>query len=102
MPEPKEVMLAVLAASMALAGLLLIFVGFVYAHAETFETKRRDRYRYIAKAGLLPFMVSLVCAWLSTAWLTGDEGAYWWSLQCFKGSIALTALYGLVTVLWYL
>jgi hypothetical protein len=43
MPERKDIILAVIGASVALASLLLVFVGFVYAHAETFETKRRDR-----------------------------------------------------------
>ena len=103
MAEPsKDVMIAVLGASGALAGLLLIFVGFVYSHAETFETKRRDRYRYVAKAGLLPFLLSLISTWLSLDWLTGHAKMYEAALFLFKVDIILSGIYGAVALLLYL
>jgi sorbitol-specific phosphotransferase system component IIC len=102
MPELKDTILAVLGASVSLAGLLLVFVGFLYSHAETFETKRRDRFRRIAKAGLIPFLVSLLCAWFCVQWLTGDARVYSLCLHSFRASMVLTAAYGLVTLLLFL
>lgn len=103
MVEPKDIVLGMLGASVALAGLLLVFVGFVYSHSETFtNTVRRDRTRLAAKVGLFPFVGTIVCAWLCIDWLTGDQWVYSLALQSFKGGILLTAIYGLVTVLKYL
>jgi hypothetical protein len=101
--EPKEIILGILGASVSLAGLLLVFMGFVYSHSENFESSvRKDKYRNVSKFGLLPFIETLVCAWLCICWLTGDQRVYWWALQAFRGGILMTAAYGVVTLLWYL
>jgi hypothetical protein len=101
--EPKDVILGILGASVSLAGLLLVFVGFVYSHAETFgNIVRRDRYRLVSRFGLVPFTGTLICAWLCIDWLAGDQRLYWLALESFRGGVLLTAVYGLVTLLWYL
>ena len=104
MPEPKDTVAAILGASAALAGLLLIFVGFVYARGEGFSSKRGDAFKVVAKLGVIPFLIALACAWLSIEWLTGShpQWAFDWSVQLFKGSLILTAVYGAVTLVFYL
>jgi hypothetical protein len=103
MAEPKDIILGILGASVSLSGLLLVFIGFVYSHAETFESiPRRDRYRKTSKGGLIPFVETLVCAWLCLGWLTGNQELYWWALQSFRAGMILTAVYGLITLLVYL
>ncbi len=87
---------------MSLAGLLLVFVGFVYAHAETFETRRGDVYRYVAKAGLVPFLASLVCAWLCLDSLMGNAGLVGPSILAFRLTLLGVALYGAIALLFFL
>ncbi len=100
--EPKDVVIAILGAAVGLAGLLLVFVGFVFSRAEAFTTRRGDRFRLIAKLGVVPFIASLVCACLCMEWMDGRFGLYWWCVQSFKLDIALTAAYGTVTLLRFL
>jgi hypothetical protein len=102
MPEPKDTVIAILGAAAALAGLLLVFIGFVYARGESYETKRGDRFKAVAKVGTGPFVVTLACAWFSLEWLLGNAWAYPWSINLFKAGLVLTALYGVVTLLFYL
>ena len=97
----KDVIVAILGASVGLAGLLLVFVGFVYARAESFETRRGDRYRFVAKIGLLPVCLSLGAAWLCMCWLGGNPDAYGWAVLLFKISLIGTGLYGLMALLFY-
>lgn len=52
MPE-KDTALAIMGAAVGLAGLLLVFSGFLLARAAQYESKRGDVYRVFAKFGLL-------------------------------------------------
>jgi hypothetical protein len=96
----KDIIVAVLGTSVGLAGLLLVFVGFVYARADAFQTKRADRYRTLAKLGMIPFLISLLCAWFSFNWLIGDSSEYLGALLLFRASLITTALYGLVAMFY--
>ena len=96
----KDVVIAILGAAVGLAGLLLVFIGFVYSRAEGFETRRGDRYRLVAKVGLAPFVISLGCAWCCLSWLTGDSASYWWSVFLFRAAIIFTGIYGAATLLF--
>jgi hypothetical protein len=86
----------------SLAGLLLVFVGFVYAKADTFQTKRGDRFRHMGKAGTIPFGLALWSGWLCLRFLEGDVPAYVLGLFLFKSTLVATALYGLVVIFIYL
>jgi hypothetical protein len=101
-PEPKDTVAAILGASAALAGLLLVFVGFVYARAEGYSSRRGDIFKYVAKFGALPFLLALACTWLSAEWMTGSQWAFWWATQSFRWSLFLTAIYGAVTLVFFL
>jgi hypothetical protein len=96
------VVLGVLSAAAAIAGLLLVFIGFLYSRAESYETRRGNRFRYVAKAGLIPFAVSLICTWLCVDWLTGAVGLYSWIVLGFRIVLVLTFVYGLISLLWFL
>ena len=104
----KDTAVAVLGASVALAGLLLIFVGFVFASAagfppETTDDKLIRRYERAAKVGTIPFVLSLVDAALALRWLIHSD------CRVFNGTVwgfflllALTALYGVWLIAFYL
>ena len=102
MPEPKDTITAVLGASTALAGLLLVFVGFVYAHGESFKTRTGDKFKIVAKLGMVPFLISLASVWAGLEWLTGDQWAYSWCVWSFRATVVITAAYGALTLLFYL
>ena len=56
--ESKDIVIAMFGAAVGLAGILLVFVGFVYSHAETIDlADTRRKYKIIAKLGLAPFLV---------------------------------------------
>jgi hypothetical protein len=102
MPEQKDSIIAAFGASAALAGLLLVFIGFVYVRGESYSTVRGDRFKWAAKAGTVPFLVTLACAWCCFEWLTGSEWAYWWSILFFRIGMIATAFYGTATMILFL
>jgi hypothetical protein len=72
-PEPKDVIIGILGASGALAGLLLVFSGFIFAQAASFPAEISNKYsaKY-TKAGrlaLYPFLGFLVTTVGSICWL---------------------------------
>jgi hypothetical protein len=95
----KDVIVALFGASVGLAGILLVFVGFVYSRGEQLEPRRKRRYSRIAQIGLLPFLLAVLCAWLCSAWLTGSVAVYDSCVYLFRAALALTAIYGFVALL---
>ncbi len=69
----KDVVLAVLTASAAIVGLVLVFLGLIVSSYEGYEaaqqTAVRGRYRVLASWMLVDFAVGLACLGLTTAWL---------------------------------
>lgn len=109
MPEyAKDVVLALLGGSVALAGLLLVISGFVFTQAGSFPPERTsnaliERYELAARLGLVPFVLALcdgvVCLW----WLLrSSECLFRCSVGGFFLLLLLTALYGVVLLLKYL
>jgi hypothetical protein len=88
--------------SVALAGLLLVFVGFVFARAESFSTRRGDVFRNVARAGILPFALAMISAWLSLCCLEGSVAACPWAVLCLRASMIVTALYAAIVLFMYL
>src|SRR6266852_1619930 len=103
-PDQKDIVIAIFGAAVGLAGILLVFVGFIYSHAETIDTARtRERYKLVAKSGIVPFLVSLLCAFLCLKWMLGPSlVTFGWVQHLFYGCLALTALYGVVAFVFYL
>lgn len=75
-------------------GLLLVFMGFVYARGESYGTRTGDKFKWVAKVGILPFLITLLCAWICLKWLTGSAWAYAYSILCFEVGLYATAIYG--------
>lgn len=102
--EPKDIVTAIFGAAVGLAGILLVFVGFVYSHAESQPLKDdREKFKLVAKLGLLPFLVCLGDAFLCLHWMTSPSPAiFGWTRYALCGGMGLTALYGIVAFLFYL
>ena len=108
----KDVVIAVLGASAALGGLVLVFLGIVIT---TFQTRGNDESapgvltgRWSRRAAiftLTPFVFGISCVWESTVWLmtTNNEDLYLATIVTFFVQLVLLlAVAILVTwgVLW--
>ena len=67
----EHLVAAILDPDVALAGLLLVFVGFVYSRGKELNSVRGDRVKNVARLGVLPLGLSLWCAWVCV-YLSGD------------------------------
>jgi len=97
----RDTILAVLQSGMALAGLLLIFSGFLFSRAGSYSTKRGDVFTWLARATLLPVLLAIGLSWISVEAL---DGAQWASrhLFLFVGiMLAVTAAYACISALYY-
>jgi hypothetical protein len=95
----KEISLAIMGGVLAIAGLLLVFSGFLFARSDQLEPKRGKKYRLIARLGLVPFVASIACTWIS---LQASKGNVWSvnSLECvFDAVLFLTSVYAVVSLL---
>lgn len=93
---------------MALAGLLLVFSGFVFSQAASFPPESTDdkffrHFERAGKLGIIPFLLSLGDAAMALGWLlTGDSRLYAGTVWGFFLLLALTALYGVWLITFYL
>jgi hypothetical protein len=94
-----DTILAVLSSGIALAGLLLVFTGFLFAKAESYQTKRGDKFRRLAMYGLAPVMASLWLSWMSLDALAGSQWAQTNLIVCLRGTLLMTAAFAIVGVL---
>jgi hypothetical protein len=87
-----DVVLAVIQSDLALAGLILVFAGFLIAKSDTYETKRGDKYRYLSLFSGIPIASAIASAWACVCVLEG-----WQSpvsiLGSFKVVLGLTSAY---------
>ena len=100
----KDTIIAALGSVIGLAGVLLVFIGFVYSHGESFSNVARARkYKRVAKAGLIPFSISLIVAWFCVRWLQWSSPTdYSIAIFLLKCSLVSTLAYGIISVLVYL
>jgi cytochrome bd-type quinol oxidase subunit 2 len=92
----KDTILAVLGNDIAVAGLVLIFAGFLFTKSGEYQTRRGDKYRWLAAAGMIPVMVALLSGWLC---IDAIEGNLWdanHALPFLKIVLALTGLYAII------
>jgi|SRR5580704_6292864 hypothetical protein len=109
MPEyAKDVMLGILGASVGLAGLLLVFSGYVFAQAAAFPPATTDdkiinRFRNAGRFGLWPFLLALTDSVISMIWLVHPGcHIYIVSVAVFFLLLVGTAAYGAVLLKFYL
>lgn len=105
--EHKDVILAVLGSSVAIAGLLLIFTGFLFTQAAVFPPTTADsiieKFRNGARLGVVPFLAALVVSAVSFLWLL-CPGTLLYQTAVIGFLVVLfgTAAYGIVTILYFL
>ncbi|HET9285451.1 MAG TPA: hypothetical protein VFR24_26160 [Candidatus Angelobacter sp.] len=109
MPEyAKDVMLGLLGASVGLAGLLLIFSGFLFAQADSFPKATTDdsiinKYRNVGRAAVAPFLLALIVSGLTLAWMIHpNHCTYWVAIWFFAILLVVSAGYGGFVLIWYL
>ena len=100
-------MLGILGASSALAGLLLVFGGFLFAQASSFpsdtDEKITAKFEQVGRLSVWPFLAFLIVCIMCTIWLLHPQGCvYWISVGMFLLSIAATAIYGVLAYYRYL
>ncbi|GEM_PF-4054196 len=108
MEEPiplKDIDLAVLSGAAVLASMLLVFIGFLLAHAESFPSDVPDRitarYKNAARWGLVPLTLSMAVMLVSYLWLF-NPGSHLlfigWSWG-FGVAMGIFLLYALLSIL---
>ena len=107
LPEPKDVILAVLGASVSIAGLLLVFCGFLFSQAAIFPSVTADatiqKFRRGGRFGVIPLLSALIVAGTSFAWLLSPNVCLYRAATIgFFVALAATAAYGVVTILYFL
>lgn len=104
----KDVMVALLGASGAFAGLLLIFSGFLFAQAASFPPESTDdetinRYRNAGRWGLAPFLIALADSALCFAWMVCPSPCFYGAAVIgFAFLLAASAFYGSFMLIAYL
>jgi len=104
----RDIALAILGASVGMAGLLLVFAGFLFAQAASFPKKTTDdividKYRRAGQFGVWPFLLSIFNASLALMWLLWcDSLLYLATVVCFFFSLAFAAVYGATVLRSYL
>lgn len=96
----KDVALAFLGGDLATAGLLLIFCGFLFSKAESFETRRGDKYRILAKIGVIPLILAFLSAGLCV--VTVDDPAARmtdYGMLAFVLTLVSSALYSIIALI---
>jgi hypothetical protein len=104
----KDIAVAILGASVGMAGLLLIFAGFLFGQAASFPPETTDdaiinRYRNAGRFGVWPFLLSLLNAAIAFMWMLWcDPLLYGVMVVGFFLSLAFAAVYGATVLQSYL
>lgn len=92
----RDTILAVFQAGIALAGLLLIFSGFLVSKAAGYETNRGKKYKNLALVTLIPVLGALLLSWLSVDAAEGNRWLQYHLLTGLKIELAVTAIFAII------
>ena len=92
----RDTTVVALFSGIALAWLPLIFSGFLLAKNASYETRRGERYRWFARATLIPILAALALSWLSLCASEGNERALGHLLTGIRLVLALTGLFAII------
>jgi hypothetical protein len=98
----QDTILAVLSSGIALAGLLLVFSGFMMAKAESLSSLRGDKYRYLSLGTLVPILFAIFLSWLSIDAIQGNKWAGYHLLIFLKIQLALTGAYAIIGLIEFI
>lgn len=95
----RDAALAILGGAIGLAGLLLVFIGFILPRTQTYNENSADKFRWLARIGLVPFLAALFCAWSSILAIQGARwsGTHLWGV--LQLALVLTAAYAIIATL---
>jgi hypothetical protein len=101
----KDEALAILQAAIAIAGLVLVYSGFVLARgAALSDVRKQKKFQRLAKLGLVPVTVSLICSLMGVrVLLPGRCGSAWssnWILFTFEVVLFLTGAYSIIAAFY--
>ena len=93
--------------ALTLAGILLVFVGFIYSRVQAFPSTTDNtvmrRYTVVAKLGTLPFVMALLLTGLTFQDLAAHGTSLWpITRTVFWIEMVMLFLYGTVSILYYL
>ena len=97
-----DLVATILEADVALAGLLLVFVGLVYSRGKELDSRGANQFKNVARIGMLPMALSLSCAWVCVNYLTGDVTLARTVVIMFRSDLILTGFYALIVLFVYL
>jgi len=105
--EPKDLILGILGASGAFAGLLLVFSGLIFTQAASFppetDNKVINKVRRAARLAIYPFWGFLLTTLLSLFWLVHPSDCiYVACISMFVLLVVGTGIYGTVMTYRYL
>jgi hypothetical protein len=97
----KDMALAILQATIAIAGLVLVYSGFLAAKAtEAHGNRSGDKFSLLARLGMIPVISALFCSGMGVrVLLVGHWGNEWcasWLILAFEIVLALTAIYAII------
>jgi hypothetical protein len=100
----KDMALAILQAAIAIAGLVLVYSGFLAARGSDAKGDRSgDKFLSLAKFGLIPVISSLFCSGMGVrVLLVGRWGSSWcasWLILAFEIVLALTGVYAIIAAI---
>jgi hypothetical protein len=92
----RDTILAVLQTGIGLAGLLLIFSGFLVSKADSYGTRRGDKYKWLAIGTLVPVLGALALSWLSIDALQGGRWAQYHLVTVLRIQLAVTGVFAII------
>ena len=101
----KDEVLAILQAAIAIAGLVLVYSGFVLSKGAALTDVRKARkFQRLAKLALIPVLASLACALMGIrALMPGSFGAAWssnWIMPVFEIDLISTGAYAIIAAFY--
>ncbi|MBN1548333.1 MAG: hypothetical protein JW902_16910 [Syntrophaceae bacterium] len=92
----RDAIITVLGSDIGLAGLILVFAGFLLSKAGDFDGRRGDKFRLLARWSLVPILAVISSAFLSIYAIEGCQWATSFSLFSLKIVLSLTGIYAVI------
>jgi hypothetical protein len=97
----ENIALAILQAAIALAGLMLVYSGFIFSKAASFaDVRKQRRFTVLAKWAFVPTVSSIFCAFVGArALMPGHWGNIWalhWLIGVFELVLAISTVYAII------
>jgi hypothetical protein len=92
----RDTILAVLQTGIGLAGLLLIFSGFLASKGTSYGTRRGDKYSWLSMSTLIPVISALALSWISIDAIEGNQWSQYHLLTALKIQLGITAFFAII------